>query len=85
MSQKIVRLLSAEVNALLEYSCSLPTGTAIGKHWKRNMNWRTDKPPRWWRGEYVESAEPGMVDIEWMEIEIYDPPLANIPAGGGKE
>jgi len=67
--------MSAEVAALLEYSCSLPTGTRIGKQWKRNMNWRTNLPPCWWRGEYVESAEPGMVDIEWIEIEVFDSPF----------
>jgi hypothetical protein len=35
---KAVRLTWAELQALPEYSCSLPSGTYVGKRWKRNIN-----------------------------------------------
>lgn len=35
---EVVRLTWAELKALPEYSCSLPTGTTIGKRWKKNQH-----------------------------------------------
>jgi len=34
----IVKLTPREFDELLEYSTTLPTGTTIGKRWKRNQN-----------------------------------------------
>lgn len=35
---KVTVLTRKEFDELLDYSCSLPTGTTIGKRWKRNNN-----------------------------------------------
>ena len=64
----------AEFDALPTYSCTLPTGTTIGKKWKRDVN----EPRRfhgdfavkeeWWTGEYIPDPEPGMVGIKWRRV-----------------
>lgn len=51
---------------LSDYSASIPTGTFIGKRWKRNTNaYRL-----WIMGEYTKSNKPGQVFILWREIII---------------
>lgn len=61
--------------ALPEYSCSIPTGTTIGKRWRRATIWgrRADKPldrypeTEWWIGTYVEhTGSDRVVDIKWV-------------------
>lgn len=58
-----------ELAALLEYSCSLPTGTTIGKRWRRDTNaYRDDRrgvPSEWVLGEYVDIGDPANVGIRW--------------------
>lgn len=63
-----------ELFALLEYSCSLPTGTTIGKRWRHNVHAYPDPrkplvPPEkheWKIGEFVEgSTKPQYVNIKW--------------------
>lgn len=66
-------LSKREFEDLPEYSCSLPTGTTIGKRWKRDRNFgrRSDRVgPEWDVAEYAESEIPGMVDIHWYDVEI---------------
>ena len=55
---------------LREYSCSLPTGTPIGKQWKcDDSKWKKPGPdPVWWMGEYVEHEDPERVGIKWRKI-----------------
>lgn len=65
---------------LPEYSCSLPTGTAIGKRWRRLKRWLEPLEPvpgqgqvvvtreSWVLGEYVECEEAGYVGIKWRKI-----------------
>lgn len=55
-------------DSLGEYSCSMPTGTTVGKVWKRNLTafrhyLGTDRPPVWVICEYVQNPTPGMVGI----------------------
>ena len=54
---RTVTLTPAEFDALDEYSCSLPTGYALGKKWKRRepymISYDPDKPNRWLLGEYT--------------------------------
>lgn len=33
---EVIELTRAEFDALPEYSCSLPTGTTLGKRWRKN-------------------------------------------------
>lgn len=62
-----VHLTKAEFDALGEYSTTLPTGTTIGKRWKRAKPWDS-KNPTWYLGEYVPGAFPGSVGIKWSHI-----------------
>ena len=57
---------------LREYNQSLPTGTTIGKRWRR-WNYRPGAELGWWLGEYVPSDAPGCVDIEWRQVLLIDP------------
>lgn len=71
----------ADFNALLEYSTSLPTGTTIGKKWKRQCPHGT-----WVTGEYVPDPEPKMVGIKWRRVVVVmsDDELAEIKARASK-
>ena len=68
-----------DLETLLEYSCSLPTGTTIGKRWRRDTHFNTPRKPdqtiepEWQIGEYYE-LPPGqdkdargndLVGIHW--------------------
>ena len=77
MTVDVTRLTQAEFRELGEYSCSLPTGTTIGKRWKCNTNAFTaclrDKPPRWLMGEYYDLGPPDNakeIGIRWTKIEV---------------
>ena len=67
------KLTLAEFRALPEYSCSVPTGTEIGKRWKRRIPYHGE-PCEWFLGEYVEpdaeQKEKGQVGIQWTRIEV---------------
>lgn len=66
---KTVAITMKAFNELPDYSCSLPTGTTIGKQWKRR-NCYHDASKGWSRGEFVPHSSPGTVGIEWREIVI---------------
>ena len=72
-----IRMTAGELRELLEYSCSLPTGTKIGKTWKRNNaaygRRPPGTPPDWWMGEYVEDPDPELVGIVWRKIIVMEP------------
>jgi hypothetical protein len=68
-----VWLTLEQFKALDEYSCSIPTGTTIGKKWKRRHPYGHATPNTvWYQGEFRESSESGMVDIRWSIIERVD-------------
>ena len=59
-----------ELFDLLEYSCSLPTGTTIGKRWRCDVHaYRKPLIPEdrheWRIGKYVEHPDSDKVGIEW--------------------
>lgn len=63
-----------ELFDLGEYSCSLPTGTTIGKRWRRDVHAYRRRPDgtyfpdeihEWKIGEYTEDPDPAMVGIKW--------------------
>lgn len=69
---KTISLSQKEFDALPEYSCTLPTGTTIGKRWKRGWPYQEPRTD-WYLGEYAKSALPGMVDIIWRKISFVSP------------
>lgn len=70
IERKIVKMSISEFDALLEYSTTLPTGTTIGKKWKRHIRSGAHQG-EWWLGEYVADPDgnPNMVGITWAKIE----------------
>lgn len=68
----------ADLDALPDYSMSIPTGTTIGKRWKRDNNvtrlLNGALPDRerglndWWMGEYQPHEDPRYVNIMWLKI-----------------
>ena len=65
----VIRLSDAELMNLLEYSTSLPTGTTVGKRWKRAKNIRAPGEG-WLIGEYTKSDVEGQVGISWFDVVI---------------
>jgi len=67
--QTTIMLTQAEFDALPEYSCTLPTGTTIGKRWKCGIPYGAPKAnKKWSMGEYTPCDEPGMVGLVWRKI-----------------
>jgi hypothetical protein len=68
-------LMSAlQFEELPDYSCSLPTGTRIGKRWRRREPYiiQSGTMFTYWLGEYVHSSDPETVGIEWRQIVLPD-------------
>lgn len=63
----LVFMERAEMEALPEYSHTLPTRQTIGKQWRRRAATATSG---WVRGEYVEHTDPALVGIVWCEIAL---------------
>lgn len=67
----ILRLTAQEFMDLREYSCSYPTGTTIGKRWRRldgsfDHKWQArGGKPFWVIGEFVDHPDPRLVKINW--------------------
>jgi len=70
-------LTQKEFNELPEYSCSLPTGTTIGKKWKRNIyafnpaycDPRTGNTIEdWYLCEYIPHPDNKLVGILYKHI-----------------
>lgn len=64
-----ITLTQREFDELLEYSASLPTGTTVGKRWKRQV-FSGPHAGDWRMGEYVEDPDPDMVGVKWRTITI---------------
>ncbi len=73
IDDKSVILTAAELQALDEYSLSMPTGTIVGKRWKRKL-WKVRGGYRyedgWLMGEYVAGPDgrPDYVGVVWREV-----------------
>lgn len=57
--------------SLSDYSCTIPSGTIIGKRWRRREPY--GGPGEWWMGEYAETnpPDPNRVNIIWRAIHVY--------------
>lgn len=67
------RLSRRAFEALREYSCSIPTGVAVGKVWRCDRNFGTGKDPDWCIREYVRHpTDPSRVTVETREVEVLD-------------
>lgn len=75
MINESISLTQKQFDELPEYSCSIPTGTTIGKRWKKNdfaFTRFTDgiTRQRWWLCEYYELTppDPKNVGISYKRI-----------------
>jgi hypothetical protein len=82
--KRTIKLTRAEFRDLKNYSHSMPTGTTIGKRWKRQLASpeETDLEPllagqspveRWLMGEYYDIGSDTRTGIRWSHIEVIDP------------
>lgn len=55
--------------ALMDYSGSIPTGTTIGKRWKRRRDYY-DESKGWVMGEYAADPNPDYVRIIWRDLVV---------------
>jgi hypothetical protein len=65
--QPIAAISRDELLQLPEYTTSLPTGTTIGKRWRRSKG-----DGGWEIGEYVRSALPNHVGIKWYQVQLLE-------------
>ena len=70
---KAIILTKEEFDNLPEYSCSLPTGTTIGKKWKSKVNYN-DSSKGWLLAEYIEIGKKDKVGIKWLDIILEQSP-----------
>lgn len=73
MCNKTVFLTRKEFDELPEYSCSIPTGTTIGKKWKMSNHYMSGyvhgkTEEMWWLREYVDIGDPKNVGITSKRI-----------------
>lgn len=71
--EKTALVTPKQFEQLKEYSTSVPTGTTIGKVWKRRWPpfYAPDFPdPDWYLGEYVPDPQgrDGITGIVWREL-----------------
>lgn len=77
MSRTVLILTPSELDSLPDYSCSVPTGTTVGKRWRRRLRYQHKPGLRWGIhgrppqivGEYVEHDDPGLVAIRWHDVQ----------------
>jgi len=71
-----VKLTRKQLEKYPEYSCSIPTGTKIGKVWRRGEPYVGERK-QWYLGQYVKEV-PGRVEgtvdvlISWIKVIIID-------------
>lgn len=59
----------AEFERLMEYSRSIPSGTYVGKIWKRRQWLNSDV---WLLGEYVDVGSQTEIGIKWRAILVVE-------------
>lgn len=77
---QVTEVTAQELADLPEYSCSIPTGTTIGKRWKKDLRAYDRNPvavteravlgPEWVMGEYVDDPDPELIGIRWTRIKV---------------
>lgn len=74
MAHKVEKIKRKVFESLLEYSTSNPTGTFVGKVWKRDLNvFRKNGPdPDWRICEYVDHPDPKLIGIDYRIPEIIE-------------
>jgi hypothetical protein len=82
--KKLVVLTKREFDELGEYSCSLPTGTTVGRRWKRDMN-AYRQPTCFFLHVCDGRPEPSFRGEDWWMGEYAADPKAKIRDDGTPE
>lgn len=69
-----IRLYRYELEALPEYSCTMPSGVFAWKMWRCNESFGTRKPASWIVAQYVPIADPEKMGIRVFRIEFLEGP-----------
>lgn len=67
LRRHVTFVTQAEFDELREYSHTLPSGTVIGRRWKRREPLARKG---WVLGEYVACDIPNKVGIRWSELRV---------------
>ena len=74
-----------ELRKLLEYSCSVPTGTTLGKRWRIQLHFGSRSVPierrEWLVAEYLECNCCGESEVAIAEAWAIDPSTGNAHRG----
>jgi len=77
LREPIIYLTKSELDHLPEYSCSNPTGTTIGKMWKRDLNAQAPGllrpyllPHKWMVHRYDKHENPELVKISSFQVRL---------------
>lgn len=70
MALASIPLYYAELEQLLEYSATRPTGTTTGKVWRRYHPF-----DGWLIGMYGPDEDPEYVRTYWFQVELFEGPL----------
>lgn len=62
VDDKTALMSQEDFNKLLEYNSTLPTGSYVGKRWKRKHG------EGWLMGEFAPNPDPKKIDIIWREV-----------------
>ena len=71
---RTIRLYRYELEALPEYSCTMPSGTTEWKMWRCNESFGTQRPASWIVGQYVPHKDPTKIGIRVFQIEFLEGP-----------
>jgi hypothetical protein len=69
-----IRLYRYELEALPEYSCTMPSGTTHWKMWRCNESLGTKRPDSWIVAQYVPHKDPKKVGMRVFSIEFLEGP-----------
>lgn len=74
MLRLTIRLYRYELEALPEYSCTMPSGQTDWKMWRCNESFGTRRPESWIVAQYVPIENPTKVGIRVFNIEFLEGP-----------
>lgn len=66
-TRPVLFISASEFNRLPEYSMSLPTGTRIGKRWKRELRRNSAWSGDYVIGEYHDIGSDTEIGIRWFD------------------
>lgn len=66
LTEKTATIPVENFEQLDDYSCTIPSGTVVGKFWRRHQPY--SGRGAWWLGQYVDDPDPEKIGIVWREL-----------------